>query len=162
MNKIAVYPGSFDPVTNGHLDVIKRAAKVFDKVIVAVLINEKKTSLFSVEERIDILEHSVQDLDNVTCDSFSGLLVKYCEENNITAIVRGLRAISDFEFEMQMAQMNHKLYDKVETVFFTTNAEHSYISSSLIKEVARFQGNLDDLIPKYAIMKINRKLKKGE
>lgn len=162
MTKIAVYPGSFDPVTNGHIDVIKRASKVFDHLVVAVLINEKKKSMFTVEERMDILRHSVQGIGNVSCDSFSGLLVNYCERNNITAIVRGLRAISDFEFEMQMAQMNRKLYDKVETIFFTTNAEHSYISSSIVKEVARFDGDIRELIPTYAITKITEKLSKEE
>lgn len=161
MNKIAVYPGSFDPVTFGHLDVIQRAAKVFDHLTVAVLINENKKSLFTVEERLDILRNEISGMKNVSCSSFSGLLVHYCQQNHVTAIVRGLRAISDFEFEMQMAQMNRKLYDEVETVFFTTKAEHSYISSSLVKEVAKFGGNIDSLIPEYAIMKVQEKLRRG-
>lgn len=161
MNKIAVYPGSFDPITYGHLDVIQRAAKVFDHLTVAVLINENKKSLFSVEERLEIIQKEISGMKNVSCSSFSGLLVHYCRENRVTAIVRGLRAISDFEFEMQMAQMNRKLYEEVETVFFTTKAEHSYISSSLVKEVARFGGNINSLIPEYAIIKVKEKLREG-
>lgn len=162
LSKIAVYPGSFDPVTYGHIDVIQRASKVFDYLVVAVLINENKKSMFTVEERLEILKESVRGIENVSCDSFTGLLVNYCEQNNITAIVRGLRAISDFEFEMQMAQMNRKLYEKAETVFFTTKAEHSYISSSLVKEVAKFGGKIDELIPKCAIIKLKEKLGEGD
>lgn len=159
LGKIAVYPGSFDPVTNGHIDVIKRASKVFDHLIVAVLVNDRKKSMFTLEERIDILEQSVQGLDNISFDSFSGLLVDYCDDKNIDAIVRGLRAVSDFEFEMQMAQMNRKLSEKVETVFLTTSAEHSYLSSSIVKEVARFDGKIEGLVPDYAIIKMKEKLR---
>lgn len=162
LSKIAVYPGSFDPVTYGHIDVIKRASKVFDHLIVAVLVNENKKSMFSVQERLEILKESLKDIDNVSCDSFTGLLVNYCEQKNITAIVRGLRAISDFEFEMQMAQMNRKLYEKVDTVFFTTSNDHSYISSSLVKEVAKFGGKIDEFIPEYAIIKTKEKLDKED
>ena len=138
MAKIAVYPGSFDPITNGHIDVIKRASKVFDHLIVAVLVNDSKKSMFTLDERLDILKHSIDNLDNVSFDSFSGLLVDYCKEKQLSAIVRGLRAISDFEFELQMAQMNRQLYDETETVFFTTSEQYSYLSSSLVKEVAKF------------------------
>ncbi len=162
MAKIAVYPGSFDPITNGHIDVIKRASKVFDHLIVAVLVNDSKKSLFSLEERLDILKHGIDNLDNVSFDSFSGLLVDYCKEKQLSAIVRGLRAISDFEYELQMAQMNRQLYDKTETVFFTTSEKYSYLSSSLVKEVAKFGGKIDGLVPDYAIMKMKEKLSRGE
>ena len=158
MAKIAVYPGSFDPITNGHIDVIKRASKVFDHLIVAVLVNDSKKSMFTLDERLDILKHSIDNLDNVSFDSFSGLLVDYCKEKQLSAIVRGLRAISDFEFELQMAQMNRQLYDETETVFFTTSEQYSYLSSSLVKEVAKFGGKIDGLIPDYAIMKMKQKL----
>ena len=159
MAKIAVYPGSFDPITNGHIDVIKRASKVFDHLIVAVLVNDSKKSMFTLDERLDIL---IDNLDNVSFDSFSGLLVDYCKEKQLSAIVRGLRAISDFEFELQMAQMNRQLYDETETVFFTTSEQYSYLSSSLVKEVAKFGGKIDGLIPDYAIMKMKQKLSRGE
>ncbi len=162
MAKIAVYPGSFDPITNGHIDVIKRAAKAFDHLIVAVLVNDSKKSLFTLEERLDILKHSIKDVDNVSFDSFSGLLVDYCKEKQLSAIVRGLRAISDFEFEMQMAQMNRQLYDETETVFFTTSEKYSYLSSSLVKEVVKFGGKIDGLVPDYVIMKIKQKLSREE
>ena len=162
MAKIAVYPGSFDPITNGHIDVIKRASKVFDHLIVAVLVNDSKKSMFTLDERLDILKHSIENLDNVSFDSFSGLLVDYCKEKQWSAIVRGLRAISDFEFELQMAQMNRQLYDETETVFFTTSEQYSYLSSSLVKEVAKFGGKIDGLIPDYAIMKMKQKLSRGE
>lgn len=162
MAKIAVYPGSFDPITNGHIDVIKRASKVFDHLIVAVLVNDSKKSMFTLDERLDILKHSIENLDNVSFDSFSGLLVDYCKEKKLSAIVRGLRAISDFEFELQMAQMNRQLYDETETVFFTTSEQYSYLSSSLVKEVAKFGGKIDGLIPDYAIMKMKQKLSRGE
>lgn len=159
MGKLAVYPGSFDPVTNGHIDVIKRASKAFDHLVVAVLVNDRKKSMFTLEERMDILKNSIKNLDNVSFDSFSGLLVDYCEQKGIDAIVRGLRAVSDFEFEMQMAQMNRKLNEKVETVFLTTSAEHSYLSSSIVKEVARFDGKIEGLVPEYAIIKMKEKLR---
>jgi len=162
MAKIAVYPGSVDPITNGHIDVIKRASKVFDHLIVAVLVNDSKKSMFTLDERLDILKHSIDNLDNVSFDSFSGLLVDYCKEKQLSAIVRGLRAISDFEFELQMAQMNRQLYDETETVFFTTSEQYSYLSSSLVKEVAKFGGKIDGLIPDYAIMKMKQKLSRGE
>ncbi len=162
MAKTAVYPGSFDPVTNGHIDVIKRAAKVFDHLTVAVLINDNKKSLFTLEERMDILKNSIEGIDNISFDSFSGLLTDYCKEKNLSAIVRGLRAVSDFEYEMQMAQMNRQLYDGVETVFLTTSEKFSFLSSSLVKEVARFNGNIDAFVPGYAIMKIKEKMNRGE
>ncbi|MFM9050657.1 MAG: pantetheine-phosphate adenylyltransferase, partial [Actinomycetota bacterium] len=130
--RVAVCPGSFDPVTNGHLDVFTRAAALADKVIVAVLINKTKSSLFSVDERIEILREVVAPLPNVEVDSFYGLLVDYCKDRNVNAIVKGLRAVSDFDYELQMAQMNYRL-GGVETLFVSTNPLYSYLSSSLVK-----------------------------
>ncbi len=142
----AICPGSFDPVTNGHLDVFTRAAKIADEVVVAVLVNRSKAGMFSVEERIEILADVTADLPNVRIDSFHGLLVDYCRDNGIEAIVKGLRAISDFDYELQMAQMNHRL-GEVETLFVSTNPQYSYLSSSLIKEVARHGGDVSGLVP---------------
>lgn len=142
----AICPGSFDPVTNGHLDVFTRAARIADEVVVAVLVNRNKAGMFSVEERIEILQEVTAPLPNVRIDSFHGLLVDYCRENDIQAIVKGLRAISDFDYELQMAQMNHRLAE-IETLFVSTNPQYSYLSSSLIKEVARYGGDVSGLVP---------------
>ena len=142
----AICPGSFDPDTNGHLDVFTRAARIADEVVVAVLVNRSKAGMFSVEERIEILADVTADLPNVRIDSFHGLLVDYCRDNGIEAIVKGLRAISDFDYELQMAQMNHRL-GEVETLFVSTNPQYSYLSSSLIKEVARHGGDVSGLVP---------------
>jgi pantetheine-phosphate adenylyltransferase len=142
----AVCPGSFDPVTLGHLDVISRAAALFDEVVVAVLINKKKQGLFSVEERIAMLEEVTADLPNVRADSFHGLLVDYCRTHDIKAIVKGLRAVTDFDYELQMAQMNQRL-SGVDTLFMSTNPEFSFLSSSLVKEVATYGGDVAHLLP---------------
>jgi pantetheine-phosphate adenylyltransferase len=142
----AVCPGSFDPVTNGHLDIIGRAAGLYDEVIVAVLINKAKSSLFTVEERIDMLNEAVAPWPNVRIDSFYGLLVDYCRTEGIPVIVKGLRAISDFEYELQMAQMNRKLAS-VDTLFMPTNPEHSFLASSLVKEIATYGGDVTSLVP---------------
>jgi pantetheine-phosphate adenylyltransferase len=142
----AVCPGSFDPVTLGHLDVISRAAGLFDEVVVAVLINKKKQGLFSVEERIAMLEEVTADLPNVRADSFHGLLVDYCRAHDIKAIVKGLRAVTDFDYELQMAQMNQRL-SGVDTLFMSTNPEFSFLSSSLVKEVATYGGDVAHLLP---------------
>ena len=142
----AVCPGSFDPVTNGHLDVFVRAAALFDEVVVAVLINKTKSSLFTVDERIDMLREVVAPYPNVVVDSFHGLLVDYCRDHEIPAIVKGLRAVSDFDYELQMAQMNYRLAG-VETMFVTTNPLYSYLSSSLVKEVATYGGDVSGLVP---------------
>ncbi|GAK07406.1 pantetheine-phosphate adenylyltransferase [Geomicrobium sp. JCM 19038] len=147
MTTIAVYPGSFDPVTNGHIDIIERGAKVFDEIIVAVLNNQRKTPLFSVEERVQLLEESLTHINNVSVDSFQGLLVDYVKEKNASVIVRGLRAVSDFEYEMQNASINRKLESSVETFFMMTNNNYSYLSSSIVKEVARYGRNAEDLVP---------------
>ena len=142
----AICPGSFDPVTNGHLDVFTRAAKLADEVTVAVLVNRNKAGMFSVDERIELLREVTADLPNVRIDSFHGLLVDYCREHGIDAIVKGLRAISDFDYELQMAQMNHRLAG-IETLFVSTNPQYSFLSSSLIKEVARYGGDVSGLVP---------------
>lgn len=143
----AVYPGSFDPVTNGHLDIVKRTAELFDELIVAVLVNSSKNPLFSVEERVALLKEATKDYKNVKIGFFDGLLVNFVEENDIDVIVKGLRAVSDFESELQMAAMNRKL-NRVETVFMMTATEYSYLSSSLVKEVSRLGGDVSTLVPK--------------
>ncbi|MED1949097.1 pantetheine-phosphate adenylyltransferase [Brevibacillus centrosporus] len=144
---IAVCSGSFDPVTYGHLDIITRGAKIFDKVIVAVLINAKKKSLFSVEERVDLLRQVTAEMDNVEVDSFDGLLIDYMKKRNAQVIIRGLRAVSDFEYEMQVASMNKKLNENVETFFMMTSHQYSYLSSSIVKEVASYKASVKDLVP---------------
>lgn len=142
----AICPGSFDPLTNGHIDVFTRAASIFDHVTVGVLINEKKQSLFSVDERIDMLNEQLDPFPNVSVDAFHGLLVDYCNQHNIPIIVKGLRALSDFDYELQMAQMNHRL-SGVETLFVSTNPIYGYLSSSLVKEVAKYGGDISGLVP---------------
>ncbi|TXK77489.1 pantetheine-phosphate adenylyltransferase [Paenibacillus sp. N3.4] len=144
---VAVYPGSFDPVTHGHLDIIHRAAKVFDKLIVAVLNNTSKNPLFTLEERMDLIRQVTRDLPNVEVDGFRDLMVNYMKARNVRLIVRGLRAVSDFEYELQMASTNHKLNSDVETFFMTSKPQFSYLSSSIVKEIARFHGPVEDLVP---------------
>lgn len=146
--KIAVYPGSFDPATYGHLDVIKRASVSFDKVIVGVLNNSSKSPLFSVEERVNILKAATRDIPNVEVKAFEGLSVNFARENHAQVIVRGLRAVTDFEYELQMAQTNRVLAPDVDTVFLTTSLEYAYLSSTIMKEVARFDGDLSEFAPK--------------
>ena len=143
----AVYPGSFDPVTNGHLDVIERAARLYDEVIVAIAHNETKTGLFSFEERVALLEEVVAHRANVRVTQFSGLLVDYARQSQAQVIIRGLRAVSDFEYEFQMALMNRKLDDNVETMFLMPKEEYTYLSSRLVKEIARLGGNIDVFVP---------------
>ena len=155
--RTAVCPGSFDPVTNGHLDVFARAAAMADEVVVAVLINHTKAGLFTIDERIDMLREVVAPVPNVRVDAFHGLLVDYCAEHGITAIVKGLRAVSDFDYELQMAQMNYRLAG-VETMFITTNPLYSFLSSSLVKEVAKFGGDVDGLVPDTVLMRLRAKL----
>lgn len=147
MEKIAVVPGSFDPVTNGHLDIIKRAAEVFDIVYVAVLNNSSKRPLFTVEERIALIEQVTKDIPNVRIDQSSGLLVDYAQSKNASAIVRGLRAVSDFEYEMQITSMNRFLDKHIETFFIMTKNEYSFLSSSIVKEVAQYGGDIHGLVP---------------
>ena len=145
----AVYPGTFDPVTNGHLDIIKRAAKQFDEVIVGVLLNSSKSPLFSVEERVNILNEVLKDMPNVTVRSFDGLSVNFVKECNAGAIIRGLRATTDFEYEMQMAHMNHVLDKDIDTMFFITNLKYAYLSSSTVKEVAKLGGDISKFVTPY-------------
>jgi pantetheine-phosphate adenylyltransferase len=152
-----VCPGSFDPVTNGHLDVIARAAALHDEVIVAVLINITKKSLFSTDERVDMLREVTKDLGNVRVERFHGLLVNFCTANGINGIVKGLRAVSDFEYEMQMAQMNYRLA-KVETLFVTTNPQYSFLSSSLVKEIAMYGGDVEGLVPEQVLSRLRARL----
>lgn len=147
MARIAVCPGSFDPITYGHLDIITRAAKVFDELYVVVLNNSSKKPLFSVEERIELIETVTKNIPNVKVDSFQGLLVDYAESVNADAIIRGLRAVSDFEYEMQITSMNRVLSDKIETFFIMTNNQYSFLSSSIVKEVAKYEGKISELVP---------------
>jgi pantetheine-phosphate adenylyltransferase len=154
----AVCPGSFDPVTNGHLDIIVRASRLYDSVHVAVMINKSKKGLFEVEERIALIEEVTADLDNVKVEAFHGLLVDFCRQREIPAIVKGLRAVSDFDYELQMAQMNHGL-SGVETLFVPTNPAYSFLSSSLVKEVAQWGGDISHLVPPQVTDALNAKLR---
>lgn len=148
--KRAIYPGSFDPITYGHLDVIKRAAKMFDELTVSVLNNKVKTPLFSVEERVKIIQEAVKDIPNVKVESFQGLLVDYAKEKGVYVVIRGLRAITDFEYELQTAQTNAKLSNgEVDTVFLTTSLEYAYLSSSSVKEIASFGGDISMCVPEF-------------
>ncbi|KOA20537.1 phosphopantetheine adenylyltransferase [Clostridium homopropionicum DSM 5847] len=158
--RIAVYPGSFDPITKGHLDIIERSAKVFDKLIVAVLINPDKKGLFNIEERVELIEKVTNHLDNIEVDSFNGLLVNYMVENKAQVIIKGLRAVSDFEYEFQMALVNKKLNQDIETLCMMTSAKYAYLSSSSLKQVAMFGGCINDLVPEEIIDDIKMKLKK--
>lgn len=147
-SKLAICPGSFDPITNGHLDIIRRGSKIFDEVIIAIFNNQSKTPLFSVEERIDLIKEATKDISNVKVDVSEGLLVDYAKEQQAHAILRGLRAVSDFEYEMQITSMNKRLEPHVETFFMMTNNQYSFLSSSIVKEVARYHGNINGLVPK--------------
>ena len=156
--KAAIYPGSFDPVTYGHLDVIRRAAEIFDKLTVSVLNNKLKTPLFSVEERVKILQEAVKDIPNVEVESFSGLLVDYAKSKGIHVVIRGLRAITDFEYELQNAQTNAKLSGgALDTIFLTTSLEYAYLSSSSVKEIASFNGDISMCVPEFVAQLIYEK-----
>ena len=158
--KRAVYTGSFDPITNGHMDIIRRDSEIFDVLIVSVLNNKEKTPLFSVEERVKILEEATKDQPNVQIDSFSGRLVDYAREKDLHVIVRGLRAITDFEYELQMAQTNRVLAPDVDTMFLTTSLEYAYLSSTTVKEVAAFGGDISKFVPGFVMDEVHKKLKK--
>lgn len=157
----AIYPGSFDPVTNGHLDMIRRAAKQVDHLIVAVLNNSSKKSLFSLDEKIYMLKEVTKDLDNVEIDSFSGLLIDYADQKNCKTLIRGLRAISDLEYEMQMALVNKKINSKLETLFMVSSSEHAYLSSSIVKEVSMYGGDISSFVPKVVELELRKKYKGG-
>jgi pantetheine-phosphate adenylyltransferase len=152
-----VCPGSFDPVTNGHLDVLARASRLYDEVTVAVLVNPGKSGMFEVPERIEMLLEVTAELGNVRVDSFEGLLVDYCRERGIPVVVKGLRAVSDFDYELQMAQMNHRLTG-LETFFVATNPEYSFLSSSLVKEVARWGGDVGGLVPDAVLARLRGRI----
>jgi pantetheine-phosphate adenylyltransferase len=145
--RIFVYPGSFDPITNGHLDIIERAAKICDKLIVAVLVNSSKNPAFTLDERVDLLKCVLNGRKNIEIDSFSGLLIDFVKEKNASTIIKGLRAVSDFEYELQMALLNKNLDSDVETLFMMTNINYSFLSSSAVKELARNGGSIDGLVP---------------
>lgn len=162
MTRRAIYPGSFDPVTNGHLDVIERARKLFDEVIVAVAHNDQKHPLFSLEERLDLLRATIGRTDQVEIAPMDGLLVNFARERKATAVIRGLRAISDFEFEFQMALMNRKLEAAVETIFLMPKEEYTYLSSRIVKEIARLGGDVTDFVPPVVAQALARKMTKHE
>ncbi|MCA9581475.1 MAG: pantetheine-phosphate adenylyltransferase [Myxococcales bacterium] len=154
----AIYAGSFDPMTNGHVDIVRSGLVAFDKLVIAVLSNPKKAPLFDVDERISMIRELFPDEDRVEVDSFDGLLVEYCDRKNTTVILRGLRAVADFEYELQMANMNRHLNPKVETVFIMANDAYFYVSSSLVKEVATLGGSVDGLVPPSIATKLSAKL----
>ena len=143
---LAIYPGSFDPITKGHIDVLKKAAKIFDRVIIAVSVNPSKTGMFTLEERVEMIKQSIEGLEKVEVDSFTGLTAEYARSKGASAIIRGLRAVSDFEYEMQMAQMNNSIYDEIETVFLVPKSKYNFISSSIVKEVSRLGGDISKFV----------------
>ncbi|EAG6349696.1 pantetheine-phosphate adenylyltransferase [Listeria monocytogenes] len=158
-DKIAVIPGTFDPITNGHLDIIERAAKIFDVLYVSVLNNSSKKPLFTIEERMEMIRQVTAHLPNVQVESASGLTVDYAATRGATAIVRGLRAVSDFEYEMQIASMNRTLNAEIETFFIMTNTKYSFLSSSMVKEVAQYQGDISELVPEIVNKQVQAKFK---
>ncbi len=160
--KIAIIPGSFDPITKGHMDIIERSSKIFDKIIVAILVNPDKKYFFTLEERVEMIERSIAELDeanNIVVDSFSGLLVNYAKKVNSNIIVRGLRAVSDFEYEMQLTAMNKTLDENIETFYMMTNTKYSFVSSSIVRGVSGFGADLTKLVPKVVAEKLEMKLK---
>lgn len=161
--RTAVYPGSFDPITNGHLDIIRRAGKLYDKLIVGVLNNPgKKTPMFSVEERMEMIRSVTEDIPNVEVDSFEGLLVDFAKANGANVIIKGLRTVADFEYEFQMALINQKLNAELETMFLTTQAQNMYLSSSMVKDIASFGGDISSFVPACILEDIQQRLCKGE
>lgn len=160
--KIAIVPGSFDPITYGHIDIIKRSAQLFDEVIVAILVNPDKKYLFTLEEREEMINESIKDFNNVKVDSFSGLLVNYAKKVDSTVIVRGLRAVSDFEYEMQLTFMNKALDDNIETFYMMANKQYSFISSSIVKGVSGFGADLSKFVPKHVEERLEKKVKERE
>jgi pantetheine-phosphate adenylyltransferase len=157
--RVAIYPGSFDPLTNGHLDVVQRATKLFDRVIVAVAKSDSKQPLFTLEERVEMVAAAIQHLSNVEADSFEGLLVEYAQRRSAQAVVRGLRAVSDFEFEFQLALMNRKLNEGIETIFMMPKDTYTFLSSRIVKEIALLGGNVSPFVPGHVRTALERKLK---
>ncbi len=162
MERIAIYPGSFDPVTNGHLDIVERGLKIFDKIIVTILHNPAKTTLFNVNERLEMLKMSLENFPNAEADSYSGLLIDYVAQRKATAILRGMRAVSDFEYEFQMALMNRRLNREIQTVFLMTGLRWIFTSSSIIKEAVRFGGDIADMVPPLVERKLKEKFGFGK
>ena len=158
-NVIAIYPGTFDPLTNGHLDLIHRGSKIFDQLIVAILRNSEKTPLFDLQERTEMLKQGVADLENVKVDTFEGLLVDYARRQNASAVLRGIRAVSDYEYELQMALMNRKLDANIETIFMMPAEAYSYLSSRLVREIARLGGSVRGLVPAFVEQRLDDKIK---
>ncbi len=158
--KIAVYAGSFDPITNGHLDILKRAASLFDHVIVGVLNNNEKNGLFTPEERVDMINDATHDLENVRVMHFNGLLVDFCDKVGAKAIIRGLRAISDYEYEVRMFAANYHLNPKVETVFLMSQPKYSFLSSSVVKEIAYYGGNISEMVPPNVAKEVRKRVNK--
>ena len=158
MSTLAVYPGSFDPLTNGHVDIILRGARLFDRIVVAILVNAEKAPLFSMQERVEIAREVFKDRPNVEVDTFGGLLVDYVEARNAQVIVRGLRAVSDFEYEFQLANMNRKLDPEFDSVFVMTGEDYYFVSARLVREVARFGGDVSSLVPRNVLAGLKRKL----
>ena len=161
MKRIAIYPGSFDPVTNGHIDIVRRGTSLFDEVIVAILHNPSKTALFTLDERLDMLKETMKDIPGVSFDTFGGLLVDYADKRSAQAILRGMRAVSDFEYEFQLALMNRKLNREIQTVFLMTGLRWIFTSSSIIKEAAQFGGDVSELVPPIVNQKIIEKYRRN-
>lgn len=158
--KIAIYPGSFDPITNGHLDILERALRLFDKVVITIARNSAKNPLFTEKERVALIQKATKDYRNVEVDSFDGLLVKYVQKKNAIAVVRGLRAMTDFEYELQMALMNRKLDEKMETVFLMPNEKYTYLSSNFVREIARLGGDVSKFVPPVVLKALQQKNEK--
>lgn len=159
-NILAIYPGTFDPVTNGHLDIIERACDLFEKVIVSIAVNPNKNPLFSIEERKDLVSKVTSHLTNVEVDYFEGLLVKYAESKKANVIIRGLRAISDFEYEFQMSLTNKKINPEINTIFLMPNEKYSFLNSSLVRELASYNANVKEFLPDYVLQKLKEKFQK--
>jgi pantetheine-phosphate adenylyltransferase len=162
MKTTAIYPGTFDPITNGHVDVIERASKMFDKVYVVIAINAKKQTLFSEEERVDMAVNSLRHLDNIEVINYHGLTVDIAREKNATAIVRGIRAVSDFEYEFQIALMNRKINPDIYTIFLTPHEKYTYLNSSVIRELGRYKSDVSEFVPDYVAKMIENKFKEGK
>ena len=154
----AIYPGSFDPITYGHIDIIRRAAKTVDQLVIGVLNNTSKTPLFSSDERVEMIREAVRDIPNVSVEAFSGLSVDFAKKQGAVIIVRGLRAVTDFEYELQLSQTNRKIAPDIDTVFFTTSLQYAYLSSSIVKEVALFDGDISEFVPEFLVTKIKDKI----